>query len=136
MSRADASAEHRAAASAGWSEALGALLSARIALIQLESKAAVGQAGELFARVATAALAAIFAWALLMAGGIAALAAATGWPWYWIALVAAAVHALAAVLSLGRAKAACRPAFPVTRAEFHKDHEWLDTLKTPRKSNT
>ena len=134
----DASAQHRAQASApaGWSEALGALVGARIALIELESKVAARQASELVALLAGVALATFFAWALLLAGGIAALAAATAWPWHRIALAAAILHVLAAGIGLHRAKAAARPAFPITRAEFHKDREWLDTLKTPRKSNT
>ncbi|MEI7908267.1 MAG: phage holin family protein [Verrucomicrobiota bacterium] len=134
----DASAEHRAATSlvAGWSEALGALLSCRIALIQLESKTAARQAGQLGALLAGAALATCFAWALLLAGGIAALAAATRWPWHWFALAAAAAHALAAAIGLYLARSAARPAFPITRAEFHKDREWLETLKSPRKSNS
>jgi len=134
----DASAQSRAQASAapGWSEALGALVGSRIALIQLESKAAARQAGELVALIAAVALATLFAWALLLAGGIAALAAATAWPWYWIALAAAVIHAVAAAVGLRRAKSTARPAFPITRAEFHKDREWLNTLKTPRKSNT
>jgi len=121
---------------AGWSEALGTLLSCRIALIQLESKAAAQQAGKLVALAAFIALATLFAWALLLAGGIAALAAATGWPWHWLALVAGAAHGLAAGIGLYLAKSAARPAFPITRAEFLKDREWLDTLKTPRKSNS
>jgi len=134
----DASAEHRARASAagGWSESLGALVGCRIALIQLESQVAARQAGQLIALIAAAALATIFAWALLLAGAIAAIAAVTGWPWYWLALVAAVLHALAAVIALRRARLAARPAFPITRAEFQKDREWLNTLKTPRKSNT
>ena len=84
---------------------------------------------------AGATLKSCFAWALLLAGGIAALAAATRWPWHWFALAAAAAHALAAAIGFYLARSAARPAFPITRAEFHKDREWLDTLKSPRKSN-
>jgi len=133
----DAPAEHRAEASAatGWSDALGALISSRLALMQLESSAAARMAGQLAARIAAAALALICAWALLLTGGIAALAAATSCPWYWLALVAAVGHALGAGLCLQLARAGYRPAFPVTRAEFIKDREWLATLKSPRKSN-
>ena len=120
---------------AGWSEALGALVSARLALIQIESTAAARQAGRLAGTLAAGALAAFFAWALVLAGGIAALAAATAWPWHWIALAAAAMHALAAAICLLHARSAASPAFPITRAEFQKDREWLETLKTPRKSN-
>ena len=85
--------------------------------------------------MAATALAAFFAWALVLAGGIAVLAAATAWPWHWIALVAACLHALAAAICLRYVKVSRLCAFPITRAEFTKDREWLDTLKTPRKSN-
>lgn len=124
-----------AAGPVDWSEALGTLISSRIALIQLESRAASRQARQLAAVIAGAAVAACFTWALVLAGGIAALAAATGWPWYWLALAAAAGHALVAAVCLRLAGAARAPAFPITRAEFQKDREWLDTLKIPRKSN-
>jgi len=129
---------HRAQASApaGSIEALSALVGSRIAVIQLESRVATRQAGELVALIVTVALAAFFAWALLLAGAIAALAATSGWSWHWIALAVAAVHVAAAAIGLQRAKSAARPAFPITRAEFNKDREWLRTLKTPRKSNT
>ena len=118
-----------------WNEALSGLLSTRISLIQLELRSAARQAGKHVLLFAVAACAMIFAWALGLAGGIAALAAATSWPWHWIALVAAFLHALVAVICLWLAKATPPPALPVTRAEFQKDCEWLNTLKTPRKSN-
>jgi len=111
------------------------LISSRLALIQLESSAAARQTCQLVACIAAAALALIAAWALLIAGGIAALAAATAWPWYSLALAAAGAHALAAGICLRLARADSRPVFPCTRAEFIKDREWLATLKTPRKSN-
>jgi hypothetical protein len=119
----------------GWCEALATLLSARLTLIQLESQAAGRQVATLAAALAATALAAAFAWALALAGGIAALAAACAWPWHWLALAAAVVHAVVAVLCLRVARAAKPPLFPITCAEFHKDREWLVTLKTPRKSN-
>ena len=124
-----------ASAPAGWGEALGLLISARIGLLQLESRAAARQAGESVASVVAALLAVIFAWALALAGGIAALAAATSWPWYWLALAAALLHVLAAAICLRLARSPRAPTFPITRAEFHKDREWLATLKTPPKSN-
>jgi uncharacterized membrane protein YqjE len=130
-----AAEQQQAASPPGWSEALATLLSARLTLIQLESQAAGRQAATLAAALAAAALAAVFAWALALAGGIAAVAAASAWPWHWLALAAAVLHALGAVLCLRVARAARPPLFPITRAEFHKDREWLATLKTPRKSN-
>ncbi len=118
-----------------WSEALGSLIHARIALLQLELRGAARQVGKCGLLLATAALAMLFAWALALAGGITALAVATTWPWHWIALAAAGLHVLVAALCLQVAKTTPPPALPVTRAEFQKDCEWLNTLKTPRKSN-
>jgi uncharacterized membrane protein YqjE len=118
-----------------WREALGTLIGARIALLEFESKAAARQAGKCVANLAAATFAAIFAWALGLAGAIAAFAAATAWPWYWIALAAALLHAIAVVICLQLARATTPSLFPITRAEFQKDREWLVTLKTPRKSN-
>ncbi len=119
----------------GWSEALGLLIGSRIALIELESKAAARQLGQCVIGFVVAALAAAFAWALVLAGGIAALAAATSWPWRWIALAAALLHVVAAFVCLRIAHAAKAPVFPITRAEFHKDRAWLASLKAPSKSN-
>ncbi|MCX6874996.1 MAG: phage holin family protein [Verrucomicrobia bacterium] len=127
--------DRRVPVSAHWSEALGDLLGARLALFQLEATTAARQAARGVASLAVAALATIFGWALVLAGGIAALAVATAWPWYWIALVTASLHALVAAVCLLFAKATTAPAFPITRAEFLKDREWLESLKTPRKSN-
>jgi uncharacterized membrane protein YqjE len=80
-----------------------------------------------------AALAGVFAWALIVAGGIGALAVATAWPWYWIALGVALLHALVAGLGVLLFKSAKTPTFPITRNEFQKDREWLQTLTTPKK---
>lgn len=118
-----------------WREALSALIGARIALLEFESKVVARQAGKCAAKLLGATIAAIFAWALGLAGAIAACAAATAWPWYWIALAAALLHAIAAVICLQLARASTPSPFPITRAEFQKDREWLVTLKTPRKSN-
>ncbi|MEI6676649.1 MAG: phage holin family protein, partial [Verrucomicrobiota bacterium] len=112
----------------------GNLIHARLCLLQLELGGAARQIGKSVLLLSCAALAMIFAWALGLAGGIAALAAATAWPWHWLALAAALVHLLAAALCLRLAKASDSPALPITRAEFQKDCEWLNTLKTPRKS--
>ncbi len=118
-----------------WSEALLGLLSARIALMQHEAQAAAGQALRFGVLIAVAAIATFFAWALLLGCGIASLAAATTVAWQWIALAAALLHALAAAICLQFARSATFSAFSMTRAEFHKDREWLKLQTTPRKSN-
>jgi uncharacterized membrane protein YqjE len=118
-----------------WVDALCGLIAARIALIQIESKTAGREVGKKVAFLVVAALAAVFGWALLLVGSISALAAATSWPWSWIALSAAVIHLIIVFICLRAATFPVSPAFPITRAEFQKDREWLDTLKTPRKSN-
>ena len=116
-----------------WRDALVGLVASRIALIQLESKGAVRQVVTALASLALAALAAVFAWALILAGGIGALVVATSWSWYWIALGAALLHLLVVGVCLAIAKSAKTPTFPITRNEFLKDRTWLFTLKSPRK---
>ena len=121
----------------GWREALGDWATARVELIQIESREASRSA--LRKGVLAGALAAtvFFIWALLLAGGIGLLTAyleSCGHPWGWpaVTLAAAGLHAL---LALGLAVALRRPTpppFPITRSEFEKDREWLKTLKTPR----
>jgi uncharacterized membrane protein YqjE len=116
-----------------WQQALVELVRSRVALIRLESQGAVRQGVRTAAAGVVAALALGFAWALLLVGGIGALAMAAHWPWYWIALAAALLHVGAAGLCAVLLRAAKAPTFPVTRNEFQKDREWLQNLKSPRK---
>lgn len=119
-----------------WSEALIALISSRVALIQLEARDAARQRTRRVAAVIVATLCLFFTWALLLAGGIAAIASASGWPWHWLALGAAALHLFLAVLLLnaGSSKPGAQ-AFPLTRAEFRKDREWIENFQKKPKSN-
>ena len=130
--------KNRAAAAsppANWSEALAVLAATRLALIELEFKHAA-QAGARRASCFGALLACVFfMWALLLAGGIAVLAQAVGWPWYWIAIGGAALHLVAASCLAMTARAAAAPAFPITRAEFQKDLEWIENLQQSPKSS-
>lgn len=121
------------AAPENWSEALVSLVASRIALIQIESQGATRQWGKCLVSGMIAALAGVFAWALIVAGGIGALAVVTAWPWYWIALGVALLHALVAGLGVLLFKSAKTPTFPITRNEFQKDREWLQSLTTPKK---
>ena len=116
-----------------WQDAMLALFSSRIALMRLEAKDAAKGATRRIASLVIMILCAFFTWALLLAGGIAGIAAASGWPWYGLALAAAAVHLIVAAILAGIAKAPANPAFPVTRAEFEKDREWIEKLKKTRK---
>ena len=117
-----------------WREALLALISSRIALIGLESKEAAKEAARRLSLLVALVFCALFAWALLLAGGIAVLARISGWPWYGIAIVCAILHTVAAA-TLAMALRCQAPAlFPVTRAEFKKDREWIEILQQTKKS--
>jgi hypothetical protein len=119
---------------ANWREALMTLVSTRLTLIQLESREVATHVGRRAVRMATAAACAVFGWALLLAGGVALLASSLGLPWHWIALAVAAIHLLAAWLIVNSGRSNPPPAFPLTKAEFLKDREWIENLQKHRKS--
>jgi len=118
-----------------WREALLTLIASRTRLLQLESKQAAKDGARRVALLVGVVFCAFFTWALLLAGLIAAVSKAAAWPWYWIAIGTAAVHLAAALLFARAAKSQRAPAFPVTRAEFQKDREWIENFQKPRKSN-
>jgi uncharacterized membrane protein YqjE len=121
---------------ANWREALMALVAARVALIQLESKDAAASAARRAILVTATIGCALVTWALALAGGISWIAEASGWPWSRVALATAGLHLLVGVIL---ARLALRPAataaFPVTRAEFQKDREWIENLQKTKNSN-
>lgn len=120
---------------ANWQEALLALIASRLALIALEFKEAAHAGARRLLLVLMALVCACFMWMLLLAGVIAGIAHATGWPWYWLAIGVGILHLVAAMGLARAAKSPAAPAFPVTRAEFKKDREWIENLKKTRKSN-
>lgn len=120
---------------ANWREALTGLVAARFALIQLESKDAAKEAARSGSRLAAACGCAFFAWALLLAGAIPVISESAGWPWSRVALGAAVVHLLAGAVLVRLAKPSPATAFPVTRAEFQKDREWIENFQKTKKSN-
>jgi H+/Cl- antiporter ClcA len=112
-----------------------ALIAARVALIELESKD-LAKAGVRCATLIAAACGCfVFSWALLLAGAVSLVSEMTGWPWNRVALAAAALHLLAGIILVRRAKPAGESSFPVTRAEFQKDREWIENYQKTRKSN-
>ncbi len=120
---------------ANWREAVLVLIAARLAIIELEGKHAARLGAQRALSLAAMAVCVLFAWALLLAGGIAVIARATHWPWGLLALAAAVLHLLAALALARAARAAAPPLFPVTRAEFHHDREWIESLQQTPKSN-
>ena len=120
---------------ANWREALMALIASRIALIELESKDAVRQGARSAIMIVAAVICAVFAWALLLAGGVSLIAVIADWPWYLVALGVAALHLLVAFVLVKSAKPNAITAFPVTRSEFNKDRQWIENFHLTKKSN-
>jgi hypothetical protein len=119
-----------------WREALMSLIASRIALIQYEAWETARQRVLRVVSVIVAAFCLFFTWALLLAGGIAAISSASGWPWPWLAIGAAVLHLLLALILLNASSAKpAAPAFPLTRAEFQKDREWIENFQKKPKSN-
>jgi uncharacterized membrane protein YqjE len=118
-----------------WKKALAGLISSRLSLIRLESHEVTGTLVKRLVCLVVVAICALFAWCLILAGGISLIAHAAGWRWDWVALGAAALHLVVAGICVIVAKGGGATAFPVTKAEFKKDLEWLQTFPTNKKSN-
>ena len=112
-----------------------ALIAARFALIQLESKIAAKEGAKRASFVAGACACAIFTWALVLAGGISLISEATGRPWNQITIGLAILHLLVGIILARLAKPSADTAFPITRAEFQKDREWIENFQKTEKSN-
>jgi uncharacterized membrane protein YqjE len=120
---------------ANWREALMDLIAARFALFQLESKELSEQAAKRATFIAAACACTFFAWVLILIGGISMLSNFTGWRWDAVALALATIHLLAGIMFAKSAKDSGNAAFPVTRAEFQKDREWIENFSKDKKSN-
>ncbi|MBC7980201.1 MAG: phage holin family protein [Armatimonadetes bacterium] len=112
------------------------LLSSRIGIINSESKRALETGIKKAIPLAAAIFCLLVTWLLLLAGGLGLIAAKTTWPWFYAAFAAAGLHILVMVILLNIAKSRAIDAFPLTRAEFKKDREWLNQLKQQPKSES
>lgn len=113
----------------GWLAALATLLSARLEMICIEGKSASSLAASKLAVLVVALFGLLSAWVLALAAAIGAIAASTSWKWYDITFLFAGVHVMIGVILLLAMKSGKKISFPVTRAEFDKDREWLERLK-------
>ena len=118
-----------------WREALMSLIASRVTLIQLESKDATLHGARRVVYLIATIFCVVFAWAFLIAGLVALLSATRGWPWYHVAIGAGLFHLLVGVLLAKLAKPSGAKCFPVTRAEFQKDREWIENFQQTKKSN-
>lgn len=113
----------------GWIQPILTLVSSRLELIQYEFRQAARNQLRTLVALLAAGVCIFFTWALSLAGAIAAIATVSGWPWHLVALSFAAVHLIAAVILFKTAKGPQSAAFPITRSEFEKDREWLESLQ-------
>jgi cytochrome bd-type quinol oxidase subunit 2 len=118
-----------------WRSALLTLIASRVTLVQLESQDAAKAGARRGLLLVAVLVCAFFTWALLLAGGIAAISQITAWPWHWIAIAASGAHLAAALLFARTARKPGPPVFPVTRTEFQRDREWIENFQKTRKSN-
>lgn len=112
-----------------WKEALLGLIYARFGIIRIEAQSALSAATTGFFILVVGLFAVFSAWVLALAAAIGAIAASTSWEWYHVAFAAAGIHLLIGVALFLTMKSRKHDAFPVTRAEFEKDREWLNRLK-------
>lgn len=112
-----------------WLEAILGLIESRAAIVSLEAQDALGSAIGRIIPLAICVFCVFAAWVLTVAGAIGCLAAFTDWKWHQVTFAMAGLHILIAVVALLIAKAKKPAPFPVTRAEFEKDREWLIQLK-------
>ncbi len=112
-----------------------ALVASRISLVQLESIDVAKESARRATLIAACAASIVITWILLLVSSISMIAEAGGWPWNRVALASAAVHLLAALIFYKLSKSRGTPSFPVTRAEFQKDREWIENFQKPAKSN-
>ena len=118
-----------------WREALMTLIASRVTLVQLESKDATQEIGRRLSLIIAAIVCGVFSWALLIAGIIALISRTMHWPWFEVAITAGVLHLLLGLLLGVLAKPSAQPSFPITRAEFQKDREWIENFHKNKKSS-
>ncbi len=120
---------------ANWREALMSLIATRLSLIELEAKDAAKEVATRGAALIVAVGFIIFAWLLLLAGGVSLIAKSANLPWDQVAIGLAVLHFLGGVIFARLAKRSATTAFPITRTEFKKDREWIENFQKAKKSN-
>jgi uncharacterized membrane protein YqjE len=114
---------------ATWGAMAAEFVSARLALVRLEARAAREVAARRFASLLLLLLCGALTWILGMVGLIGWIAAICPWNWWQVTLATAGIHALGAVLAGLALRRPAPPVFPLTRAELANDQQWLETLK-------
>jgi len=112
-----------------WKAALASLASARLEMIRIEAKPASAAAACRIGLLLGGFFGFLCAWVLVLIASVGAIAASTSWEWYHVAYALAGAHFLIGLILMLIMKAGKKVCFPVTRAEFRKDREWLNRLK-------
>lgn len=133
--RSPVSGEGRLAGS--WKDAIPSLIASRIGIIRIESQDAIEIVVRKLILLGVAWFSLFATWALLTAGLIGAIADYFDCPWYYSAFSVGGVYLLISLVMLVIIKRAKKTeTFPVTRAEFEKDRQWLNQLKNRSNSQS
>lgn len=125
------SAAVESAAGTDWQSTIAEFAATRIELIRIESQDAARTAAQKTREAVLLVGAGLLGWLCFLAGLIGAMQHFTCWPWWGIALGLGVIHLMIALRFAALLKRPGAPAFPLTRAEFHKDRLWMQSLKKP-----
>jgi uncharacterized membrane protein YqjE len=121
--------EHEARQASSLRHSAVEFVSARMELLALEAREAGHQAAKRGVMAAIIAGCAMTAWFAGIAGLIGWVAAAGKFPWHFAALGAAVLHLIVAGIVVAMLRRPSSPMFSISKAELHKDREWLLNLK-------
>lgn len=116
--------------SGNWLDAVAGLVASRIGIIRIESQDAIEVVVRKLILLSVALFALVATWGLLTAGLIGVIADHFKCPWYFAAFSMGGFYLLLSlVMMLIIKKTRKTVTFPVTRAEFEKDRQWLNQIK-------
>lgn len=117
-----------------WKDAIPSLIASRFGIIRIESKDAIEIAVRKLILLSVALFCLFATWGLLTAGLIGVVSEHFKCPWYFSAFSVGGVYLLISLVVLVIIKKSKKTeTFPITRAEFEKDRQWLNQLKNRSK---
>lgn len=119
-----------------WPSALLSLLTARLAIVSAEGRAASAVAARKIMWLAIAGIGLLLCWVIGIAAMIGLAAELTALSWYHVGFIVALIHLLIAIFGFSQLKKKTIPSFPVTRSEFDKDRIWLTNVKNQSTSKS
>lgn len=120
-----------------WKVAIPDLIASRIGIFRIEAGDATEVLTKKLIMLGVTVFCLIATWGLLTAGLIGWISAYFNVAWYFTAFSIGAIHLLIALTMINFIKRSKKiESFPITRAEFEKDREWLNQLKNRSSSQS